>query len=93
MATIGNNYTPEQLIFLDESYKDECTLSRLYGYSSTYTCARKNVVFVCGKWYTILPALTLDGFIALDIMEGSCDKKRFTDFVLSQVVNYYIIYW
>jgi len=87
MATIGNNYTPEQLIFLDESSKDERTLSRLYGYSSTYTRARKNVVFVRGKRYTILPALTLDGFIALDIMEGSCDKKRFTDFVLSQVVN------
>ena len=49
MATIGNNYTPEQLIFLDESSKDECTLLHLYGYSSTYTRARKNVVFVHGK--------------------------------------------
>jgi hypothetical protein len=87
MTTIGNNYVPEQLIFLDESAKDERTLSRLYGYSTTYTRARKNVVFVRGKWYTILPALTLDGFIALDIMEGSCDKKRFTDFVLSQIVS------
>jgi hypothetical protein len=87
MANVGANYIPEQLIFLDESAKDERALSRLYGYSPTYTRARKNIVFVRGKRYTILPALTLDGFIALDIMEGSCDQKRFTEFVLSQVVS------
>jgi hypothetical protein len=44
------------------------------------------VVFVRGKRYTILPALTLDGFVAIDIFEGACDKKKFVDFVLNQVV-------
>jgi len=48
---------------------------------------KKRVVFVQGKWYTILPALTLEGFVAVDIFEGLCDRKRFADFVLSQVVN------
>jgi len=45
------------------------------------------VVFVRGKRYTILPALTLEGFVAVDVFEGSCDKKRFVDFVLDQVVS------
>lgn len=53
------------------------------------------MVFVRGKRYTILPALTLDGFVAIDIFEGSCDKKKFVDFVLDQVVsnnmNFYFI--
>jgi len=45
------------------------------------------VVFVRGKRYTILPALTMEGFVAVDIFEGSCDKKKFVDFVLGQVVS------
>jgi hypothetical protein len=43
-------------------------------------------VFIRGKRYTILPALTLDGFAAVEIFEGACDKKRFVDFILNQVV-------
>ena len=98
LDTIGENYTSNQMIFLDESAKDERSLSRLYGYSPRNTRAYKKVVFVRGKRYTILPALTLDGFVAVDVFEGACDKKRFIDFVLDQVVctitNYddYIIF-
>jgi hypothetical protein len=75
------------LIFLDESAKDERNLSRLYGYSPRNVRAQKKVVFVRGKRYTILPAaLTLEGLVAIDVFEGSCDRKRFVDFVLNQVV-------
>jgi len=82
------------LIFIDESAKDERSLSRLYGYSPRNIRTHKKVVFVRGKRYTILPALTLEGFVAVDIFEGSCDRKRFVDFILDKVVNnnYYIIY-
>ena len=87
LAIIGNHYTRNQLIFLDESAKDERSLSWLYGYSPRNTPAQKKVMFVRGKWYTILPALTMEGFVAVDIFEGSCDKKKFVDFVLGQVVS------
>ncbi|PKC01445.1 hypothetical protein RhiirA5_257523, partial [Rhizophagus irregularis] len=50
LATIGEYYTRNQLIFIDESAKDE----------------RR--------------------FVAINIFEGSCDKKKFVDFVLDQVV-------
>jgi hypothetical protein len=72
---------------LDESAKDERSLSRVHGYSLRNTRAQKKVVFVRGKRYTILPALTLDGFVALDVFEGSCDRERFVNFVLDQVVS------
>ena len=85
------NYTSNQLIFLDESAKDERSLSRLYEYSPYNIHAYKKVVFVHGKQYTILPALTLEGFVAIDIFEGSCDRKRFVNFVLNQVVCINII--
>lgn len=86
LGTIGEHYTRNQLIFLDESAKDERSLSRLYGYSPRNTPAQKKVVFVRGKRYTILPALTMEGFVAVNVFEGSCDKRKFVDFVLGQVV-------
>ncbi len=52
MARIGTQYQREQLIFLDESSKDERTISRGYGYSEINTRAIKKVVFVRGNHYT-----------------------------------------
>ncbi|GBC08112.1 hypothetical protein RclHR1_07910001 [Rhizophagus clarus] len=46
LATIGEHYTQNQLIFIDESAKDEKSLFRLYGYSLRNTSAQKKVVFV-----------------------------------------------
>jgi hypothetical protein len=71
---------------LDEASKDERTLSRGYGYSLKNTLAVKKIVFVRGTRYTILPALSLQGIIAVNIMEGSCTKEKFKDFVISNVV-------
>src|SRR5437868_3706124 len=82
---IGMDYNADQLIFIDESSKDERTLTRLYGYSSINTRAKKSVVFIRGKRHTILPALSLEGFIA------GCDKERFQTFVLTQLVNIFIL--
>jgi len=84
------SYTSEQLIFIDESSKDERTLSRLYDYSPINTRAKKNIIFVRGKWYTILPVLSLEGIITADIMEGSCNKERFQTFIMTQLVIIFI---
>jgi hypothetical protein len=89
---IGMYFQPEQLIFIDESAKDERTSCRQYGYSSRNQPAIKKVVFLRGTRYTILPALSLDGIIALDIMEGSCNKEKFRNFILSKVVSFYEYY-
>ena len=85
---IRTYFQPDQLIFIDESAKDERTLCRQYGYSPRNQTAIKKVVFLRGIRYTILPALSLDGMIALDIMEGSCNKERFCNFILSKVVSF-----
>lgn len=86
ISTIGSQYKPDQLIFIDESAKDERTLNRVYGYSNRGCRIQKNTIFLRGKRYTILPALSLDGYIAVDIIEGSCNKEKFKDFILSKVV-------
>jgi hypothetical protein len=92
MYKIGSEFKPEQLVFIDETSKDERSLSRAYGYSIKNVKVEKNIVFVRGKRYTILPVLTLDGFIAADIMEGSYNKERFQTFILTQVVCYFYLF-
>lgn len=89
MYKIGSEFRPEQLIFIDETSKDERSLSRAYGYGLKNMRVEKHMVFVRGKKYTILPALTLDGFIAAKIIEGSCNKEQFQTFILTQVVCFF----
>ena len=93
MARIGIQYQCEQLIFLDESAKDDRTISRRYGYSEVNTRAIKKVVFIRGKRYTLLPALSLDGIIAVKIIEGNCTKEIFREFIISQVVYNNFFYY
>jgi len=88
MLTISD-FNSEQLIFIDETAKDERSLSRTYGYSTVNIRAQKSTVFIRGNRYTILPALTLDGFIAAEVIEGSCTKELFQAFIINQVVKYY----
>jgi len=61
-------------------------LSRRYGYSCVGARAQSKVVFVRGKCYSILPALTIDGIVAVEVIEGSYNKKKFEDFIYTQVV-------
>ncbi|GES88364.1 hypothetical protein SCP_1202740 [Rhizophagus clarus] len=79
-------YNLDQLIFLDESLKNEQTLSRQYGYLLKNTCAIQKVVLLRGTRYTILSAFSLDGILAVDIIVGSCNKERFCNFILTQVL-------
>jgi len=88
--TVGIHFQPEQLIFLDESAKDERTSCRQYGYSPRNQAAIKKVVFIRGTRYTLLPALSLDGIIALDVIQGSCNKEQFQNFILAKVVSMFL---
>ena len=42
--------------------------------------------FIRGQRYSILPALSSNGIIALDIFEGSVNKERFISMIQTQVV-------
>ena len=49
------------------------------------TCVRC-ATFLCGQCYSILPALTMDRLIALDIFEGSVNKEKFIHFISTELV-------
>ena len=86
--TAVGEYSAEQLIFIDESAKDERSLSREYGYALMNRRAQKKIVFVRGKRYSILPALSLEGIIGFEVIEGGYDKEKFKNFIFSKVVSH-----
>jgi transposase len=87
MHDVLTHYTAEQLVFLDESSKDGHTLFRQYGRAPIGETPQESMVQDRGIRYSILPALTLDGYIAIRVVEGSIDGAEFFDFVVNDVVS------
>ena len=71
----------EYFVWLDESAVDDKTNQRTDGWSPLgRVCVRRDA-FIRGQRFSILPALTVDGIIALDIFEGSVNKVKFSSFL------------
>src|SRR5436309_10838865 len=71
-------WKPEQLIFVDESAANERTADRKYGWAMKGARAfAENSVKKSKKW-SILPAYTLNGFIAWNVIQGSYNKQFLT---------------
>jgi len=87
MHDVLTNYTADQMVLLDESSKDGHTLFRQYGRAPTGETPQESMVHDRGIRYSILPALTLDGYIAIHVVKGSIDGEEFFDFVLNDVVS------
>ena len=77
---------PNMLMFIDEAARDERTISRRYGRSGKGIRCTTQRRFVRGTRYSIIPAITLDGIIAYDIVEGPVDTERFVKFLKEHVV-------
>ena len=68
---------PNFFVFVDESAVDNRTTQCSSGWSPIGSWLVSWCTFFCGKCHSILPALSSDGIIALDIFEGSVNKERF----------------
>jgi len=87
-------YSREQLVFLDESAKDDRTAYRKFGYSLSGTRAEKNCIYIRGKRYTLEAALGINGIIAHRIKEGAMSSDDFYDFVTQDlvcIIKFYLI--
>ncbi|KIL68989.1 hypothetical protein M378DRAFT_70483, partial [Amanita muscaria Koide BX008] len=77
-----STYTPEQLIFVDESSVDRQTTYRGKAWSVCGTEAHRKAFFVCGRQFSVLPALSYnDGIMHCEIIEGSYCTETFQCFV------------
>lgn len=80
-------YTADEMVFLDESSKDGRTVFRKYGRAPQGEQPVIQESNDRGTRYSILPAITINGYIAVRVIEGSVDGAEFFDFVLDDLVN------
>ena len=74
-------------LWLDEASVDDRTNVRNMGYAQLGRACVRREAFLRGQRYSILPALSASGVVALDIFEGSVTRERFVDFLETQVVR------
>lgn len=87
LLEITTLYTADQLVVLDETSKDNRTICRRYGRAPRGEDPVVEVPLERGVRYSILPALTIEGYLAVRVVEGSIDGAEFYDFVVNDVVS------
>jgi len=72
---------PDLFIFINESAVDNKTVQWSQGWSAVGGCSISQCTFLWGKHHSILPALSSDSIVALEIIEGSVNKEQFLQFL------------
>ena len=75
------HYRPEQLVFADESHFNRLTLRRPYAWAKRGDRASRYEFQFRGSKYSILPALSLDGILHLEVVENAVTGAAFRCFV------------
>ncbi|QRV90661.1 DDE superfamily endonuclease [Ceratobasidium sp. AG-Ba] len=78
-------YDPALFAWLDESGVDNTNTLRLAGWAPQGQHCVQRDFFFRGIRYSVLPMLTVDGIVAVDIFEGTVNRERFLTFVREQV--------
>lgn len=83
-------YDLEELGFLDEMSKDECSIGRHCGRSQKNCHVEKKQVFVHGQRTSTeaLLQVNLDGIVARTVVEGSMMKELFLEYLEFNVVSH-----
>ncbi|KAH7888292.1 hypothetical protein F5I97DRAFT_1791188, partial [Phlebopus sp. FC_14] len=76
------------LVFINEAAKDKHTSICQYGQSRRGDRCHVKRYFVCSSRFSIIPAITLNGIIAYDIVEGPVDGKCFLRFLEEHVMPF-----
>jgi hypothetical protein len=80
-------YGPRQIVFIDKAGVNDHTNVRRKGWAPLGQACVRRTSFLQGQKYSILPALGLDGILALDIFEGSVNRERFIAFLRDHLVR------
>jgi transposase len=84
---VQSHLLADMCVCVDETSKDNRTIFRHYGRSTAGQRAVSHAPFKRGQRYSIVAALTVDGYIARRVVEGSVSGLEFIDFILQEVVR------
>jgi len=80
------NWHAFQLVFIDESGINSKLGERKYGYSKKGQVIRHKVTGQRSRNFSLLPALTIDGYITCNLYKGAVDAERFEAFMRDDVL-------
>ena len=83
---INAHFTASQMIFVDETSKDERTIYWHYGRAVAGRRVTISADFVRGEQYSMVAALSLDGYEAVRVVPGFVDGEEFLNFIVDDVV-------
>jgi hypothetical protein len=101
-ATVGDLYHDWQLVFLNESHCDRRTTQRCGGWAPIGDRARRHDFFIRGikyvspypplfntdcSRYSVLPAISLDGVLHLDVITRSWTAEEFEQYIETLLDN------
>jgi hypothetical protein len=78
---VSVHYRPEHLVFADESHFNRLTLRRPYAWSKCGERASRHEFQFSGTKYSVLPALSLDGILHLEVVENVVTGAIFRRFI------------
>jgi hypothetical protein len=79
-------YRGHQLVFLDESGINRKLGDRDYGYSPKGRRIPQKVAPGRAENYSLLPAMSIDGYIMCKLYHGVIDSERYKDFIRNDVL-------
>lgn len=87
-ARVAQNYTAAQIVALDESACNERTGDRKYGWSPINSSVKLSYSFKRSERWSLLPAMTVDGYLSFTIFQGAITAEILMDFLEHQVLPY-----
>ena len=85
-AFIWEHLVAEQVFTADKTSKDDQTIFRHWGRSPRGNQATIDADFLHGEQFSIVAAITVDGYIGTRVVPGSVDGDEFFDFIVEDVV-------
>ena len=85
-AFIRDHLVADQVITADESSKDDRTIFQQWGQAPRGNQASIDADFVRGERYSIVAAMSVDGYVGTCVVPGSVDGDEFFDFIVEDVV-------
>lgn len=83
-----DNWVANQLVFVDETSKDDRTIYRHYGRSVIGQRASVIQPFKCGTRYSLVAAITVEGYMSMRVIERLVNTISFLNFIIDEVVCY-----
>jgi len=71
----------EYVVWLDESGIEHENYQRDHGWSFLGQACQRGAVFLRGERFSVLPAVTVDGVVAVDIFKGSVNREMFIKYL------------